>query len=403
MRIALATPYYVSGFGIENRVTELIKHLPPDIDKKILCLQYSRPAPRGTTITQLPKPLHLLTSHRSVRFSVTSRLIRNAYFRPILRNCDIIDAQYFPMTALPRAQKNIITWHSVTFPEYANNAKEAKIWNKEYQTILDNMRKADLVIPVSKWAEGEVKQFDNSIPTAIVPNGVDLNKFIFKPLERREKTIISVGRFTPHKGHLEIISILKQVIDELKDSKIRLILIGTKSNKEYFAGLEKYAESIGINRVSMVEAVQRAYSCDRTSALDLIKESKNLNIPPPKSPISYLTDVPDIAMPSIYQMGDIFVSCSHWEGFGMPMIEAQACGLPALGYRMCSHPEVVANQDFLSEENDTWSIAENIKRLLTDDDYYNKSALQARAFAEQFGWDIVAKQYLSTIKRVVDS
>ncbi len=34
MKIALATPYYVSGFGIENRVTELIKHLPPNIDKK---------------------------------------------------------------------------------------------------------------------------------------------------------------------------------------------------------------------------------------------------------------------------------------------------------------------------------------------------------------------------------
>lgn len=403
MKIALATPYYVSGFGIENRVTELIKHLPPNIDKKILCLRYSRPVPRGITVTQLPRPLHLLTSHRSVRFSAVARLIRNAYFKSILRDCDVIDAQYFPMTALPRAKKNIITWHSVTFPEFANNAEEAKIWNKEYQTILKNMRKADLVIPVSKWAEGEVKRFDNSIPTAIVPNGVDLNKLIFKPLDRREKTIISVGRFTPHKGHLEVISILKQVIDELKDSKIKLILVGTNSNKDYFAGLEKYAKSIGIKGMSVVEAVQRTYDCDKASALDLIKESRNLNIPPPKSPISYLTDVPDIAMPSIYQMGDIFVSCSHWEGFGMPMLEAQACGLPALGYRICSHPEVVANQNLLSEENDTWSIAENIKKLLTDDDYYNKSALEARAFAEQFRWENVSKQYLSTIKKVVES
>jgi len=368
MKIALATPYYVSGFGIENRVTELIKHLPSDIDKKILCLRSSRPVPRGITVAQLPRPLHLLTSHRSVRFSAVAKLIRNAYFKSILRDCDVIDAQYFPMTALPRAKKNIITWHSVTFPEFANNAKEAKIWNKEYQTILKNMRKADLVIPVSKWAEEEIKQFDNSIPTAVVPNGVDLNKLIFKPLDRREKTIISVGRFTPHKGHLEVISILKQVTDELQDSKIKLILVGTNSNKDYFTGLGKYAKSIGI-----------------------------------KSSISYLTDVPDIAMPSIYQMGDVFVSCSHWEGFGMPMIEAQACGLPALGYKMCSHPEVVANQNFLSGENDTWSIAENIKKLLTDDNYYNQSALQARAFAEQFGWEIVAKQYLSTIKRVVDS
>jgi glycosyltransferase involved in cell wall biosynthesis len=367
MKIAFGTPYYVSGYGIENRITELINHLPSEIDKTILCLRYSRKPPINTSIIQIPVYLHLITGSRSVRFSSIARILQEEYFKKYLKDFDVVDTQYFPMTALPNFSKKVITWHSVTFVNYANSKSEAKILKKGYNAILQNMKTADLVMPVSKWAENEIKQFDNSIPTEVVPNGVDLKKFYFKPYNKRAKTIISIGRFTPHKGQLEAISIFEQVYKELKDDNLKLILAGKNTNKKYFEEVLKYSRDTGLKNISI------------------------------------LTNIPDNLIPDIYQKGDVFLSCSHWEGFGMPMLEAQACGLPALGYSVCSHPEIVANQKFLSEENDTSSIVENIKKLLTENDYYWKEAIKARNFAEKYDWNNITNQYLSAIKNLVDS
>jgi glycosyltransferase involved in cell wall biosynthesis len=387
----------MSGFGIENRVTELIRNFPSNIKKQIICLRKERPAPRGISVIHMPNIIHRSTAYKPLHFSIFSKTIRNTYFRFFLRNSDVVDAQFFPMTALPKTSKFIITWHSVTFPEFAPNYRESLIWNKEYKTMLNNMYHADMVIPVSKWTEKEIKDFDSSIPTKIIPNGVDLNKFRFKPLEKREKTILAVGRFTPHKGHSDAIMIFKEVLSELKDFNIKLLLVGAMHDQEYLEKLKKYADSIGIKKMDITSAVSKNYDCDKEKALELIKDSKNLQIPSLEASIEYMTNVHDVHMPYIYPLGDVFISCSHWEGFGMPMLEAQACGLPALGYNICSHPEVVANRDFLADENDIWHIAENVKKLLTDEKFYEKSCIEARKFAEQFSWKGVAKEYLSMI------
>ncbi len=379
-KITFATPYYISGFGIENRITELARNLPSSFKKQIVCLQQKRPPPRGIDVHSLPKPLHMATAFGPLHFTIWSRIMRSAYFKLFLRNSDIIDAQYFPMTYLPKSSKFIITWHSVTFPEFADDHRLGRLWDNEYFSILENMRRADMVIPVSKWAEKEIKNFDSSIPTNVVPNGVDLNKFRFKPLEKRTKTIVCVGRFVPHKGHMEIIKIFKDVISELKDFNIKLIMVGSMHDQKFFESLKNYPEHINISKT-----------------LDV---NSGMPIPGKNPSITYLTNVSDVQMPFIYQLGDIFISCSHWEGFGMPMLEAQACGLPALGYDICSHPEVVANKNFLAGENDTWSIAENVKKLLIDKGSYEKSSIEARKFAEKFSWNNVTEQYIDVIKKL---
>jgi glycosyltransferase involved in cell wall biosynthesis len=401
INITFATPYYMSGFGIENRVTELMRNLPSNFKKQIVCLKQTRIPPRGISTCSLPYVIHKATAFKPLHFTILSRFIRNSYFRLSLRNSDIIDAQYFPMTYLPKlSAKFIITWHSVTFPEFADNIVDANIMNYERIYMLKNMQRADMVLPVSKWAEREIKNFDNSIPTTVVPNGVDLNKFRFKPLEKRKKTIICVGRFVPHKGHMEVIKIFKDVISDLRDFEIKLIMVGYIFNKKFFESLKRYAKEIDIPKMDIVTSVRNDYNVSKESAIEIITKGKNLPIKEINSSISYLTNITDVQMPSIYNLGDLFVSCSHWEGFGMPMIEAQACGLPALGYDICSHKEVVANKNLLADENDTWTIAENIKKLFTNKELYEKECKDARRFAEQFSWDKVTKQYMDVIKKL---
>ncbi|MEM2174983.1 MAG: glycosyltransferase family 4 protein, partial [Candidatus Micrarchaeia archaeon] len=227
--VCFGTPYYMSGFGIENRVTELAKRLVLGGYRcGIACLEEKRVAPRGIEVFSLPKVIHLLTVKKKFHFTKFSNLIRSIFLKKFISKFDVFDAQYYPMTSIKIKKdiKKIITWHSVTFPEFAPNPVEGKIWNKEYRAMLKNMEDADLVIAVSKWAKEEILKHNDSIPVEVVYNGVDLQKFRFKPLNVRKKTIISLGRFTPHKGQYEVLKIYKIVLSELKDWNIKLILAG---------------------------------------------------------------------------------------------------------------------------------------------------------------------------------
>ncbi|MEK6854273.1 MAG: glycosyltransferase, partial [Nanoarchaeota archaeon] len=51
--------------------------------------------------------------------------------------------------------------------------------------------------------------------------------------------------------------------------------------------------------------------------------------------------VADEELPAHYGACDVYVTCSMWEGFDIPIVEANACGKPAVAFRIGSHPEVL--------------------------------------------------------------
>ncbi|MEM0465337.1 MAG: glycosyltransferase family 4 protein [Candidatus Pacearchaeota archaeon] len=384
MKISFATPYYISGMGIENRITELAKNLPKDIEKNILCLDYKRMPKRDIELKRMILPFRFFSAHNLTKYNFISKYITKKYFSLISKS-DLIDCQYFPMTLL-KAPKKIITWHSVTFPEYALNEKEGRRWNKEFKAMIKDMHKTDLIVPVSKWAEQEVKEHIPNAKTEVIYNGVDLDKFRFKPLELRKKNILVVGRFTPHKGYEEAISIYNEVIKELKDPEINLIMAGRNDNLDYYNKLKIFSKKLVEKQKNQEKEILK----NKSGKIKKNKENK----------IIFFDNLTDTQIMAIYQNADIFVSCSHWEGFGMPLIEAQSCGLPSFAYNICSHPEVIANKNNLANENDIWDIAEKIKILLTDKKKYNLESIKARKFAENFDWKLITQKYLSTIQKI---
>jgi glycosyltransferase involved in cell wall biosynthesis len=368
-RIVLATPFLRDGFGIETRVRELNRNLPNSIDSRIICLQQTSSLERDAKSYKAPRLIHSLSSNKWTRFSWPARALLNTYYRRYLWDADVIDAQYYPMTHLPKSgrRKLVITWHSVTFPHLVESFEEAKVLKKEYYSMLRQMKKADLVISVSKYGEREIHAVDDSIPVEVVPNGVDTDAYKFKPFEKRGKTILSVGRFTPHKGHDDVIVTFKRVLDQTQDPELRLIIAGSMHNPAYFEKLKDLAKSLGL------------------------MEDK-------KPRVSFLTNVNNLTMPKIYQLGDIFISGSKWEGFGMPMLEAQACGIPALGYDICSHSEVVADTSWLAPELDVNGLADRCIELLEQRGRYEKASLISREFAEEYSWKKVVKKYVKTLE-----
>ena len=94
----------------------------------------------------------------------------------------------------------------------------------------------------------------------------------------------------------------------------------------------------------------------------------------------------------VYRGAVAFVFPSLYEGFGLPPLEAMACGVPVLTSNVCSMPEVVADAGLLVDPHDVEAIADGIRRLVQDltlrDELREKGLLRARLFS----WDKTASR-----------
>jgi glycosyltransferase involved in cell wall biosynthesis len=110
--------------------------------------------------------------------------------------------------------------------------------------------------------------------------------------------------------------------------------------------------------------------------------------------------VPDADIPSLYSLADLFVFPSFYEGFGIPPLEAMACGTPVISSNVASLPEVVGDAACLVDPHDIPALANSMLRVLKDADL--RSALVQRGLnrANQFSWEKTARETLAVYKMV---
>ncbi|RMF03258.1 MAG: glycosyltransferase family 1 protein [Chloroflexi bacterium] len=105
--------------------------------------------------------------------------------------------------------------------------------------------------------------------------------------------------------------------------------------------------------------------------------------------------VADDDLPALYSLADIFAYPSHYEGFGIPVAEAMACGTPVICANNSSLPEVAGNAAVLVSANDTGALAAALQQLATD--YSLREELVRRGFeqARIFNWPNAAQRLLN--------
>jgi glycosyltransferase involved in cell wall biosynthesis len=96
----------------------------------------------------------------------------------------------------------------------------------------------------------------------------------------------------------------------------------------------------------------------------------------------------------LYNAADLFVFPSWFEGFGLPAVEAMACGTPVIASSRGSLPEVVGGGGVIVDADDHGAIARHITALLLDDEAYASLRKQALLSAGRFSWDRSARQML---------
>lgn len=108
--------------------------------------------------------------------------------------------------------------------------------------------------------------------------------------------------------------------------------------------------------------------------------------------------IPDDELPALYSGALGFVYLSLYEGFGLPPLEAMACGTPVLSSQATSLAEVVVGGALTVEPHDDEAISDGLKRLILDDALREKLKSEGLARAKQFSWDNTAERTMQVLQ-----
>lgn len=111
--------------------------------------------------------------------------------------------------------------------------------------------------------------------------------------------------------------------------------------------------------------------------------------------------VPEEDKPALLSGATAFVFPSLYEGFGLPPLEAMACGTPVIASNRSSLPEVVGEGGVLVEPTDVEALAGAMEALLTDDALRAELQQEALAQAAKFSWQQTALETLAVYRKVI--
>lgn len=113
--------------------------------------------------------------------------------------------------------------------------------------------------------------------------------------------------------------------------------------------------------------------------------------------------VEDALIPALFAGAATFCYPSRYEGFGLPALEAMACGVPVVTSNQTSLPEVVGPAGMMVDPDDVDAMRESLQRLLEDRAYAAALGQLGLARAKSFSWERCAIETFSVYKQVLDA
>ena len=122
---------------------------------------------------------------------------------------------------------------------------------------------------------------------------------------------------------------------------------------------------------------------------------------PVQERIHFTGYVDDADLPALYSLATLFAFPSHYEGFGIPVLEAMACGTPVVCADNSSLPEVAGDAAVLVEATDTDALVDAMRLLLIDTSLRERLVRRGYKQARKFTWEKAARRLLAVYRAVV--
>ncbi len=283
---------------------------------------------------------------------------------------DIVHYTDHALSLLHKARPNIITVHDIAyirFPGLLN--KSRRIYKKNILKI--SIKNADIIIADSYSTKRDIIEFFRikEEKIRVVHLGVESR---FCPISNVEeyrlrnnlpsKIILNVGTLEPRKNVVSLISAFKKL------------------------------KAKGFDDYKLVIAGAKGWLYEQ-----IFEEATLGNI---EKEILFLGVVSDQDLPMLYNCAEMFVYPSLYEGFGLPPLEAMACGVPVITSNTSSLPEVVGDAGIMVDPNDVNSLCDNMYNLLKDKEMWKQMSKKGLQRSKLFSWDKAAQKILKIYDEV---
>lgn len=269
--------------------------------------------------------------------------------------------------------RNVITIHDMAHEYYPEAmSKRIYIYLKRLQ---QSAEKADLIIADSEntkkdilkflgVSEKKVKVIYPGVDTIFRPiNDTDVLDSVKKKYNLYERFILYLGAIQPRKNITTLIRAYNMLCKE-HNFKHRLVIAGGVGWKN--KDIRYLVEELGL-----------------------------------QDKIIFTRYVPENDLPVIYNLADVFVFPSLYEGFGLPVLEAMACGTPVVTSNVSSLPEVAGDAVLLINPHSVEELADSIKRIISDEDLRKRNIAKGLEQAKLFTWEKCARETLEAFSQVL--
>jgi glycosyltransferase involved in cell wall biosynthesis len=271
----------------------------------------------------------------------------------------------------------VVTIHDLWLDRHPQYSTKLFGQQASFRRTKRTARRARKVITVSRASARDIEEFYGLPPDriAVIPNGVSDE---FHPLVEADgrsalcrqyavptgRFILFVGGADPRKNHEALVRAYAQRPDRLRD--LSLVLVGDRAHR--FGNMDETIRRHGVEGRAVC---------------------------PGRLPIEELR--------RFYSYAEVFVFPSVYEGFGMPVLEAMACGAPVVTANGSSLPEVAGDAAVLVDPRDADALAQAIVRLI--DNPAARNELREKGFrrAKQFTWDQAAQKTLALYRELCGS
>lgn len=333
--------------GIHRHILGLIEHLP-DADSRFLYTVFTgQDAP-------VPKRLNTSRTHLATQRPL-SRIFWEQAVQPLLAGkFNLLHALAYVSPFFVRTP-SVVTVHDLSF---LHNPERFRAANRAYLRMFTRLsvKQARRVIAVSKHTKRDVMQ-EYGLPAEkidVVYSGVD-SHFHRAPASEIEDFRIAHGlpeRFILYLGTIEPrknLSTLIRAYAKVHPEGIKLVCAGGKGwmYQDVFQTVEE------------------------------LRLSRDVIFP------GFL---PEDDLPLWYSASEVFVYPSAYEGFGLPVIEALACGVPTITTNASSLPEAAGDAALMVPPDDSDALADTLAQLLASPQLQTDLALRGPRQAERFTW-----------------
>tara|TARA_Y100000034_G_C6891863_1_gene410439 strand:- start:816 stop:1844 length:1029 start_codon:yes stop_codon:yes gene_type:complete len=245
---------------------------------------------------------------------------------------------------------SIVTIHDL-IPLIINERK--KSFNLYFRLIMKIVIKADHLIAVSNSTKKDLIKI-LKIPEkkiSVIHEGVNHKKFY--PLEKKRKNLFTIG----YLGGL-----------------------GKRKNIDYIL---RVAKEFGNNKGILFKIAGKGPELNKLIRLKKKMDLKN---------VEFVGFVQDGEMNNFYNSLDLFIFPSRYEGFGLPIVEAMACGIPIITSNISSLAEIAEDTGILINPKKPKDAVRKIKKIVKNLGLQKKLRIKSIKKAKEFKWDKTAKE-----------